>query len=347
MGNPLGPCLANAFLCHHEENWLNNCPPIFKPLLYRRYVDDIFLVFKSSQQVPLFLDYLNSKHPNIEFTSEIEQDGKKLPFLDLDVTKTENSFSTSVYRKPTFTGLMTRFDSSVPLQYKQNLVLSLVTRAYGLCSNYFNLHNELQYLRNLLRDNGFPTAFTNRYIGQQLNKIICPTKPISTVHRAPVYFTIPFIASKSFSVRNKVKRLVQEFYPQISLRVIFKPQSRLGNWFRVRDEIPCVLRSSVVYLYKCSSCNATYVGQTKRQLQTRISEHKGVSFRTNFPISKPSHSSIRTHRDNMDHPINTRDFSVLYTGADDMSRIAAESLFIKHLQPSLCAQEGSTPLICF
>ena len=26
MGSPLGPTLANAFLCFHEQIWLNECP---------------------------------------------------------------------------------------------------------------------------------------------------------------------------------------------------------------------------------------------------------------------------------------------------------------------------------
>ena len=26
MGSPLGPILANIFLSHHEEKWLNKCP---------------------------------------------------------------------------------------------------------------------------------------------------------------------------------------------------------------------------------------------------------------------------------------------------------------------------------
>ena len=42
MGSPLGPSLANAFLSYYEKNWLNNCPQGFKPVFYRRYVDDIF-----------------------------------------------------------------------------------------------------------------------------------------------------------------------------------------------------------------------------------------------------------------------------------------------------------------
>jgi hypothetical protein len=51
MGSPLGPLFANIFLSFHEADWLNNCPTAFKPLLYRRYVDDCFLLFHSADQV--------------------------------------------------------------------------------------------------------------------------------------------------------------------------------------------------------------------------------------------------------------------------------------------------------
>ena len=37
MGFPLGPTLANIFLCYHETTWLKNCPKSFKPLYYKRY----------------------------------------------------------------------------------------------------------------------------------------------------------------------------------------------------------------------------------------------------------------------------------------------------------------------
>ena len=71
MGSPLGPLFANIFMSFHEKTWLHNCPSLFKPLLYRRYVDDCFLLFKSLNHVPLFLDYLNRQHPSISFTSEL------------------------------------------------------------------------------------------------------------------------------------------------------------------------------------------------------------------------------------------------------------------------------------
>lgn len=70
MGSPLGPTLANLFLCYHEKTWLSDCPIEFKPMKYNLYIDDCFLAFKSKDQAHKCLDYLNKKHCNISFTSE-------------------------------------------------------------------------------------------------------------------------------------------------------------------------------------------------------------------------------------------------------------------------------------
>ena len=49
MGSPLGPSLANAFMCHYETTWLNECPASIKPGVYRRYIDDIFCLVNDSK----------------------------------------------------------------------------------------------------------------------------------------------------------------------------------------------------------------------------------------------------------------------------------------------------------
>jgi hypothetical protein len=76
MGSPLGPLFANIFLSFQEKKWLDNCPNNFKPIYFRRYVDDSFVLFKTVDHIVPFLDYLNSKHPNIKFTFEIENEDK-------------------------------------------------------------------------------------------------------------------------------------------------------------------------------------------------------------------------------------------------------------------------------
>ena len=86
MGSPLGHTFANIFLCYHEPTWLSNCPADIKPSFYRRYVDDIFLLFKTADQVEKFKAYMNTRHKNMKFTSETEVDDI-LPFLDIKVIR--------------------------------------------------------------------------------------------------------------------------------------------------------------------------------------------------------------------------------------------------------------------
>ena len=54
MVSPLGPTLANIFLCFHEQIWLDNCCIEFKPMIYRRFVDDIFLLFRYKEDIEKF-----------------------------------------------------------------------------------------------------------------------------------------------------------------------------------------------------------------------------------------------------------------------------------------------------
>ena len=80
---------------------------VWVPSFYRRYVDDIFAVFENKEDSFSFLEYLNTKHQNITSTKEFNVDGKLL-FLDALVDN-KNTFTTSVYHKPTFTELLTNF----------------------------------------------------------------------------------------------------------------------------------------------------------------------------------------------------------------------------------------------
>ena len=103
MGLPLGQTFANIFMCFYESTWLSDCPAEFKPIFYRRYIDDTFLLFRHKDHSNLFLDYLNHKHSNINFTMECES-CDKLPFLDCLVHRNKNRFEYSVFRKDSFTG---------------------------------------------------------------------------------------------------------------------------------------------------------------------------------------------------------------------------------------------------
>ena len=117
MGSPLGLTLANAFLCLYEKIWLNECPSQFEPVVYRRYVENIFVLFKFKEHVKLFVNYMNSKHKNIKFTFESE-DSNNFSFLDVKITRKDKQFVTSIFRKATFSGVYTNYDSFILETYK-------------------------------------------------------------------------------------------------------------------------------------------------------------------------------------------------------------------------------------
>ena len=102
-----------------------NCPSKFKPVIYRRYVDDTFLLFRSKHHIEKFRNYLNRQHKNIKFTSETENKNS-MSFLDIKITRNDNKFMTSVYRKLSFSGVFTNFVRFIPNSYNYNLLFTLL-----------------------------------------------------------------------------------------------------------------------------------------------------------------------------------------------------------------------------
>ena len=157
MGSPLGPILANILLSHYEQIWLDNCPLQFKPDYYRRYVDDTFVLFRDESHVNKFNKYLNSRHTNIRFSCEVEND-HVLNFLDILIRR-EEGFVTSIYRKSTFSGIYSHFSSYAPLIYKKGLIDCLVFRIFHLSSTWSIIHDEIKNLKGFLLNNKYPLDF--------------------------------------------------------------------------------------------------------------------------------------------------------------------------------------------
>jgi len=91
--------------------------------------------------------------------------------------------------------------------------------------------------------------------------ILTPTKK-----KKKVFLMVPYIDNSTLQFRNIAKKH--------NLNTIFMI-NRLSNFIKTcKDRIEKMQQSNVVYKISCNDCDATYVGQTKRQLQTRIREHR-------------------------------------------------------------------------
>ena len=136
MGSPRGPALANIFIEYYEEKLFSE---ISKPVVYLRYVDDTFAIFRNEKDSEEFLTRLNYLHSSLRFTFEKEKNNS-LPFLDVHFKPTKTNYETSVYRKPTFTGQYLRWESFSPMKRKTSLISRLVHRVLKICSK----SNQLQ-----------------------------------------------------------------------------------------------------------------------------------------------------------------------------------------------------------
>ena len=141
MGSPIAPVLANLFVVHYENLWLNEykCSYVH---FHSRYVYDTFCLFKKEHEALLFFGFLNSQHDNIKFTMEKETNNT-LAFLHVFINnKDRTNLITLVYRKKSFTVLLVNFPSFTSFSYTLGLMRTLIDRAYKINSTLLGFNKE-------------------------------------------------------------------------------------------------------------------------------------------------------------------------------------------------------------
>ena len=210
MGSPLGPTMTNVFLSFYEMKWYEQCPNEFKPVFYRRCVDDIFVLFESAEHLSKFHAYLNTCHPNMSFSFEQEVNDK-LSFLDVEVSRQQGKFVTSVYRKPTFSGVYTHFDSFLPEVYKVGMIYTLAYRCFKICSDWTKFHEELNFLKQVFLKNGYPLSFIGKCFKMVINKLVIKRPQVTTVEKKTLILSLPHLGDISLQTRTKLRKSFESF----------------------------------------------------------------------------------------------------------------------------------------
>ena len=348
MGLPLGPTFANIFMSYNEKEWLNDCPYNFKPFLYRRFVDDTFFLFREPSDVNLFLEYINGKHPNIKFTMDQEKD-RKLPFLDVLITRENNKFKTSVYRKETFTELGLSYFSFTPFLYKINAIKCLIFRAYNLSSNFTDLHREFDFIREYFVGNGFPSYLIFKYIRKFISTKINASPDNQNLEPEPekYFLKLPFFGQKSIFFKNELQKLFRKYFPEINIYICFRNEFTIQTFFRYKDTLPPALRSSLIYKFSCETCSRQYIGSTVRNLYMRVNEHAGKGIRTENLVARPVNSSIRDHKFICDPKITLENLKIINSTIFPSDLSILESIYLRREKPSIDDMNSVNSLIHF
>lgn len=195
--------------------------------------------------------------------------------------------------------------------------------------------------------NGYPAHFLDRILRLFVNGI-CSNRPKAAEESKEVtYFLLPFTGVHGVRIKAKLERFVRKHFPDINLRVVFKADFRIRNFFPRKDRLPLRLRSNLVYQYTCGGCNATYIGETTKQLAVRAAQHEGRSERTGIVRKAPAYSSIREHLQNSGGPCDYDfdNFSIVSSAPYEDDLQIHEALLISRLKPSLNEQLTSRTVL--
>ena len=272
MGSPVSPIVANLSMEVIEDLAISTSS--VPPRIWKRYVDDSFVVIKKDAVSP-FHDTLNACDPKISFTIEHEKNGQ-IAFLDTLVTRRNGVAVIDIIRKPTHTDRYLDFSSHHAKEHKISTASTLLFRASNLPSSLEGKTRETNPVRAALEANGYPSAV----ISNILNKKPPPSTVPPPEELASMFFkwVDPSSTYQGFACLPYISGLTEPLTRLLrknDIRVVNKPLKTLQQEFpSPKFRQPSDLQCNVVYKIPCKDCSWNYIGETGRCFQTRKKEHK-------------------------------------------------------------------------
>ncbi|EYC37678.1 hypothetical protein Y032_0773g2240 [Ancylostoma ceylanicum] len=152
MGIRLASLLAIVYLDHIGKASLTN-----GIILYKRYIDDVFVIGSSHSELRSTLTNLNSMDVNMKFTVEEPSRNGFLPFLNTKVRFCNGKADIRWYRKPSSKNIILHSRSAHPTYMKMNVVRNLVKTSERIATN--NSENE-ESIQRILFENGYNSGET-------------------------------------------------------------------------------------------------------------------------------------------------------------------------------------------
>ena len=129
----------------------------------------------------------------------------------------------------------------------------------------------MQHLEEVFTADGFPEQLEKKTLSQTLKNPEEDNQP----EERPNILCTPYI-------RGTSQKLEKVFAP-LEIKAVFKPQKVMRSLLvQVKDNNPAENQKDVVYKVPCKDCGLKYIGETRRNLKTRMTRaHKSAVCRAN------------------------------------------------------------------
>ncbi|XP_068692864.1 uncharacterized protein [Montipora foliosa] len=164
MGTKMAVAFSVIFMGHVEKQLLLFSP--HKPIIWKRFIDDIFSVWTSSkQEISNFVDFANRFHATIKFTCEMSSE--RAVFLDTEVFKGPRFASNKIldvqtHFKATETFQYTHFSSCHPLSVKKGFIKGETLRLLRTNSIKEKFESNKRDFKFRLLEHGYPEELVNK-----------------------------------------------------------------------------------------------------------------------------------------------------------------------------------------
>jgi len=318
--------------------------PGMKPNIYCRYVDDIYT--DANQGLRLKIKASMEENSVLKFTCE-ESQNNQLPFLDVLKIYDTSRFSTSVYVKPTDTGICLNGKSECPEKYKEAVVMSYVKRAWTTCSTYEFFEAEIARVKQVLVNNSYQNRLIDRTIKTFLEKAINPKQANNqSMQTTNVYYKNQM--NSSYKVDEQVmKKIIRDnvkckeennrlqlviYYNNLKTKNMVMRNNLSAN---KRDLSQC----NVIYEFKCPhdeclhhpTLNNKYIGYTECTLSRRLSYHLQNGALVKHSMSK--------HKKKVNRDTAEQQTKIRYKENDHNRLEILEALMILYEKPEINKQD--------
>ena len=266
MGKQYSPSFANLYMCKWEEVVLSKLPDP-KPLIWLRYIDDIFGIWPGSlKELTHFIELANGVDKNIQITCNSSL--SDIQFLDLIIFKTRNhTLSTMVSLKSTSSLRLVHPKSVHPHHTKTGVIFSQILRFYKNCSFQKDFSYQLKFLFSSLMDQGY-TLTKLREIKSRV------------FHHINLY-------------TNENDEFLKGFYPCVKQCKICQTHGTVETSLPFAGGVKIILQNlscssrNIIYVIRCKKCSKLYIGETKQTLKCRITQHiSSIKRKIPTPVSE-------------------------------------------------------------
>ena len=263
-----------------------------------------------------------------------------LPFLDVEIKFVADNIETWVFRKKSNTNVLLNFTALAPTQWKRSLILCLLHRAKLICSSDNLFNKEVSKLRSIFLSNSYPLHFFNRVLQRFSDSLASPDDESASSGGSEqsveltVYLQLPYVGQTSLLLGKRLSELVRDKLG-IEIEVVYST-FKVGAYFGLKSQTPCLFRSNLVYHYSCFRDESTsYIGMTTKQYFVRIDNH--------FDSTKKS--AVRSHlsqcRGCFEAVPRSRNFKVLKWCSSTRETEITEAMLIRKYKPRLNIQLGA------